>query len=276
MLPDFIIIGSMKSGTTTLYRNLSAHPDVDMSREKETDFFVAEKNWRLGLDWYSGQFLPQGTRKRGEASPNYTKSRDFPGVPERIAQHCPDARLIYIVRDPVVRAESQFRHSFLLGALDDLDMATFEGSHGYHHIVDASRYAHQIDAYLEHFSKEALLILDFDRLVQSPQMVMDQVTAHIGIAPHPIDGLGLHNDSAQLSRVPAPILRFAHSSTGRALADLVSRETRDKIRGFLAKGKARKTPPFSDGLRASIRRDLSADTDRFRKITGQDFAHWQV
>ncbi|MEO1284986.1 MAG: sulfotransferase domain-containing protein, partial [Pseudomonadota bacterium] len=83
LLPHFIIIGAMKSGTTTLYRHLDEHPDVDMSRDKETDLFVSEKNWSRGLGWYSNQFS-RADAVRGEASPNYSKSRDFPGVAKRM------------------------------------------------------------------------------------------------------------------------------------------------------------------------------------------------
>ncbi|MEZ5721509.1 MAG: sulfotransferase [Paracoccaceae bacterium] len=87
LLPQFIIIGAMKSGTTTLYRYLDLHPAVEMSRDKETDFFLTEKNRARGLDWYAAQFTSEA-RVRGEASPNYTKRRDFPGVPERLARCC--------------------------------------------------------------------------------------------------------------------------------------------------------------------------------------------
>jgi hypothetical protein len=265
----------MKSGTTTLYRHLSEHPDIDMSQEKETDFFVAEKNWSLGLDWYSNQFSQEGNRKRGEASPNYTKCRDFPGVAERMAQHCPDARLIYAVRDPVTRAESQFRHSFIMGTLSP-ELDRFAGSHEYAHIMDASHYARQLDAYLAHYRREAILIVDFDDVVKRPQDTLDRIAAHIGVAPHPLAVRGAQNDSTELSRVPAPILRFAQTRTGRALADLFSRQTRDRIRSALARGKPREAPPFPETLLAQMRADLKSDVARFREVTGLPFSTWKV
>ena len=91
--PDFIVIGSMKSGTTSLYRWLSAHPDIGMSRDKETDYFVAEKSFGRGPEWYAAQFAP-GSKIYGEASPNYSKVDDFRGVPARIRAALPDVRLI--------------------------------------------------------------------------------------------------------------------------------------------------------------------------------------
>lgn len=274
LLPDFIVIGAMKSGTTTLYRNLDLHPQVDMSRDKETDFFVAEKNWPRGRDWYGAQFS-RADAVRGEASPNYTKSRDFPGVPSRMASVCPDAKLIYILRDPVARAQSQFSHSVVMGSLSP-DLEGFETSHEYAHILDGSLYAQQLECYLDHFPLDAILILDFDDLVRDPQSVMDQITAHIGVAPYGLDDHAAKNDSAEISKIPAPILRFAQSALGRRIAGLVSRDTRDRIRGALARSSSRKPPAFPDALRARFEEDLRADAQRLREITGKAFADWSV
>ena len=272
-LPHFIIIGAMKCGTTTLYRYLDQHPAIDMSRDKETDFFVSEKNWGNGFDWYQNQFS-ETDLIRGEVSPNYTKSRDFGGVPARIAQICPDVQLIYIVRDPVERAESQYRHSVIIGdlAADGLQ----PNSHEYDHICDASMYAKQLDAYLEFFPQKAILMLDFDDLVSNPQQVMDQVHAHIGASPRNISEAGSKNDSTELSRIPAPILRFAQSRVGRKIAGLISRDVRDRARGALARGRPRTPPPLPEGIQQQLRADLAGDSARLRELTDKDFNDWIV
>ncbi|WGH78922.1 sulfotransferase family protein [Jannaschia ovalis] len=273
-LPHFIVIGAMKCGTTTLYRHLADHPQIDMSRDKETDFFVAEKNWDRGLDWYAAQFSGRGP-VRGEASPNYTKRRDFPGVPARIAAACPEVRLIYILRDPVARAESQLRHGIIMG---DLSPAAegFTDSHEYAHILDASRYAHQLEPYLAQFGRAAILVLDFDDLRRDPQTVMDRVHAHVGVAPRPIGRAGAANDSRELARVPAPALRFARSPLGRRVAGLVGRDTRDRIRAALARGRDRRPEALPEALRARMRDDLAPDAARLRAMTGLDFPGWSV
>lgn len=273
LLPDFIIIGAMKCGTTTLYRHLANHPAICMSRDKETDFFVAEKNWGRGFDWYAAQFSTTG--KRGEASPNYTKSRDFPGVAARIARHCPAVRLIFIVRDPVARAQSQFRHGVITGALRP-DLTDFAASPAYAHLIDASRYARQLDEYLAHFTQAAILVLDFDDLVADAQAVIDRIAAHIGVAAHPVAFTAAQNDSRELSRVPAPILRFAQTGPGRVLAGLLGRAARDRLRGALARGKPRPVPDFPPALLDRMRQDLAADAARFRQMTGMAFAQWRV
>lgn len=274
LLPQFIIIGAMKSGTTTLFRHLAEHPDIDMSREKETDFFIAEKNWKRGLSWYGAQFSREDAI-RGEASPNYTKARDFPGVPERMATICPEAKLIYILRDPVERAQSQFSHSVVMGGLSG-NLDGFEDSAEYAHILDGSLYAKQLELYLAHFEQSAILVLDFADLVRDSQSTMDRITDHIGAAQRLISGAGAKNDSTEISRIPAPILRFAQSRLGRNVAGLVGRETRDRIRSSLARGQSRKPPKFSDSLRTRLQEDLRADTARLRELTGASFSDWPI
>ncbi|MBC7173545.1 MAG: sulfotransferase domain-containing protein, partial [Polyangiaceae bacterium] len=95
-LPDFLIIGAAKSGTTTLFRYLINHSRVFDLAEKEPCFFDAEVNWGRGLDWYRNLFVgARDDQLCGEASTNYTRYPQVPGVPERIKRVVPDAKLIY-------------------------------------------------------------------------------------------------------------------------------------------------------------------------------------
>ncbi|MGC4020653.1 MAG: sulfotransferase domain-containing protein [Cyclobacteriaceae bacterium] len=107
-----MIIGAMKAGTTSLHDYLSKHPDVFMSVQKELDFFVEQKNWKLGIDWYKKQF-PVSTIAIGESSPNYTKSLIFGNVPDKIKSILPDVKLIYILRDPIKRLVSHYSHQYI-------------------------------------------------------------------------------------------------------------------------------------------------------------------
>jgi hypothetical protein len=101
-LPNLIVIGAQKCGTSGLHYYLSLHPEVSMSTPKELNYFIAERNLPRGIEWYSRHFDPNA-RCRGEASPNYTAYPQHLGVPERIAAVVPDLRLVYIVSDPVER-----------------------------------------------------------------------------------------------------------------------------------------------------------------------------
>ncbi len=109
-LPNLIIIGGLKCGTTSIHHYLGLHPQIQMSKPKELNFFVEELNWDLGLDWYASRFDSRSP-VRGESSPHYTNLPRFEGVAARIHEHCPDARLLYMVRDPIKRILSHWVHA---------------------------------------------------------------------------------------------------------------------------------------------------------------------
>jgi len=121
-LPNLVVIGAMKCGTTSLHHHLDAHPDVGMSQPKELNFFFGPDavdvpddeetwtlgNWHRGAGWYAAHFDPV-CPVRGESSPGYT-SPSHPESAARMAAVVPGARLVYAVRDPVRRALSQYGH----------------------------------------------------------------------------------------------------------------------------------------------------------------------
>jgi hypothetical protein len=117
-LPTFIVIGAMKAGTTSLYHYLRHHEQVFMPKVKELDFFVEEMNWPRGIHWYTQQFAgaAAGVLASGEASTSYSKYPQHAGVPERMAATVPDVKLLYVVRDPIARIRSHYRHRVLVGA----------------------------------------------------------------------------------------------------------------------------------------------------------------
>ena len=113
-LPNLIVIGAQKCGTSGLHYYLGLHPEISISNPKELNFFIAERNWPRGLDWYRAQFDATAP-VRVEASPNYTAYPQHKGVPERMAEVVPDARLIYIVRDPIERIAAHWVHNYSKG-----------------------------------------------------------------------------------------------------------------------------------------------------------------
>ena len=107
-LPNFLIVGAAKSGTTTLASHLSKHPDVYVPPAKELYFFERDELWDKGPDWYAEQFASAGDAIAvGEATPGYMF---YPWSVERIAQLLPGVRAIVCLRDPVERAYSHYLH----------------------------------------------------------------------------------------------------------------------------------------------------------------------
>ena len=128
-IPDFIIIGAAKSGTTSLYKYLCRHPQIFMCTPKEPDFFSIDANYFKGIDWYYSLFNEASpTQVCGEASTTYSRWHQHPKAAERIYQSLGQVKLIYIMRHPVDRAYSFYVHRFK-GSLHKPELAvsnTFE------------------------------------------------------------------------------------------------------------------------------------------------------
>lgn len=182
-LPNLVVIGAMRCGTTTMHAALNAHPEIAMSGHKELSFFVTGRrgNWEKGLEWYASWFSPD-VPVRGESSPKYTKAPIHEGVPERMHGLIPDARLIYMVRDPIARLLSDFTvmvgHGWekrtLRAALADLRDNKY---------VVPGRYAFQLAQYLPWFPKERILVLPVEELSREPEGAMRLVHEFLGVEP---------------------------------------------------------------------------------------------
>ncbi len=178
-LPDFLIIGAAKSGTTTLYKYLSRHPQIYMSLVKEPQFFAVDDKYVQGLEWYGSLFseaLPH--QICGEASTDYTKYPRYPETAARIAQTIPNVKMIYLMRHPVDRAYSYYVHLNRNSKIEE----TFE-----EHLsrtsfcFDGSNYMMQIKQYLSFFSRESFLFLLMEELINYPRITLDKVCVFLGI-----------------------------------------------------------------------------------------------
>jgi len=268
ILPDFIIIGAMKAGTTTLYEYLARHPAIGMSREKETDFFIETRNWPRGLAWYHAQFAP-GRARYGEASPNYTKMQAFPGVPARVAALIPGCKLIFIARDPVDRAVSQYRHAVLSGEPVP-PPAALPGSHALQHLIDTSAYAAQLAPWLAHFPREAFLFLQFESLVATPARVLSQVAAFLDIADNwpALATQGAANSADTLAHLPGWLFRLRQTRAAIWIKQALPRDGVTLLKRLVARRHGRSAPPLTAAIRAEIGARLADDSARFRALSG--------
>jgi hypothetical protein len=180
-LPTFLVIGSLKAGTTSLWTYLRAHPEIYMPEEKELRFFVEQHNWSRGRPWYEAHFAEAGdARAVGEASPSYTISTSFPGVPERIASLIPDTKLIYVMRHPVERMRSHYLQRVADGTEDRPVETAFRENLDYIH---TSRYAFQLEPYLEHFPLERILLITSENLRDHRPETLRRVFSFLGVDP---------------------------------------------------------------------------------------------
>jgi len=193
VLPRVVVIGAMKCATSAVHSYLDAHPDITMSRTKELNFFNgpdvaphddAESWWRTGqwhrgLGWYSAQFDPDAV-VCGESSPAYTA----PGCPEvagRMASVVPDVRLVYLVRDPVERALSQYAHHVRDGTeRRPVAEALLDPASQY---VARSRYHERLQPFLSHFPPAQVLTVVQERLSSRRRRELAAVYRHVGVDP---------------------------------------------------------------------------------------------
>jgi len=179
-LPNLVVVGGLKCGTTSLHHYLNLHPEVEMSRPKELNFFVAELNWPLGPEWYASHFNGRASI-RGESSPHYTSRPRFEGVAERMRSVLGDARLVYMVRDPIDRMLSHYLHN-VGGGYDDRTLvdAFADPESAY---VTRSRYFFQLEPYLEAFGEERIEIVGREELKRDRPATMRRVFAFLGVEP---------------------------------------------------------------------------------------------
>jgi len=278
-LPDFLIIGAMKCGTTSLYRHLGKHPEIGLSKDKETDFFLSQNNFSRGLDWYASQFRGEAASARiiGEASPNYSKRNEFPGVAERIFRTLPDARLIYMVRDPVERFVSQYLHHANAGEVF-VDPQRILHSTAGRHYLDCSRYHRQMSEYLRFFPRERVLVLCLDELRDDPQTLLHQVFAFLQVDPTvTVGGLNeAHNRGAELQRLPAWYFAARRSPLLRRVKQNLPPGVQHALLMRIRRASRRALPEIRDELLDKVRSSLTEDAARFRGVTGKAFAHWSV
>ena len=185
-LPDFLIVVAAKSGTSSLFSYLCAHPALFGSTPKEPCFFDPEVNLDRGLGWYRGLFADaEPWQLCGEASTNYTRFPQVQGVPERIKATLPDAKLIYLMRHPVERAYSHYVHAFTKEEYprEPFDLSFEAFSAAYPRCLDGSDYALQLGRYFEHFPREQVLLLFYEDLERDPGALCREVFEFLGVDP---------------------------------------------------------------------------------------------
>ena len=243
-LPDFLILGAQKSGTTALYAYLRWHPAITGPAWKEVSFF--DRHYARGPAWYRGHFPSRprtwlsaprdGARALvGEASPSYLF---HPLAPRRVAELVPDVRLIALLRNPIDRALSHYHHEVALGrepltfedALDREEerirgeeerMVRDPGyfSHGWwnHTYLARGRYAEQLERWLAAFPRNRLLVLPSEDLSDRPGESYARVLGFLGADPHELGSY-----PRVFERAYAPMER----QTRRRLADYYAEPNR--------------------------------------------------
>lgn len=276
MLPNFIVIGAGKAGTTSLWGYLREHPQVFMSEPKELNFFTTEHNWDRGLAWYESHFADAGDAVAiGEVTGSYANWPNFAGVPERMVEVLPDARLVYVIRHPIERIVSAFKYMTLRG---DEDKPMDEAIRTNPMYLSVSSYATQIEQYLKVYPAERLHVIVSEDMRDDRAATIKRVLVFLGVdADVELEILGHEfNRTDRKLREPRALIRRAKALPGyktlvNHLPDSMKQigrrmGTRDVIN--LADAE------LSDETRAFIEESLRDDMGRLRDHLGEDFHCW--
>jgi hypothetical protein len=298
-MPDFLVIGAPKAGTTALHAALARHPGLYMSAMKEPKFFLTdgppptkggpgdtltyrEHVWRRPE--YEALFdpAPPGTL-RGESTPLYLYDR---AAMRRIRETIPGARLIVVLRDPVERAHSNWTHLWSAGlepvgdfvrACDQEERRIEAGWAGFWHYIGLGRYGEQLEYLFTLFPREQVLVLRYRRLVDEPAQTLDRICEFLGVAPGVLTEIPRQNVTSH----PEPTLghravsaaQRAASAFGTLIPGLTAATLTGPLERYLQRH-SRERQPLSWEQRQQLIPRFEADIARLEQVLGESFRDW--
>lgn len=298
-LPDFLVIGAPKAGSTALHAALAQHPGLYMSPVKEPKFFLSdgppparggpgdaqtyrEHVWRRADYEALFEAAPAGAL-RGESTPLYLHD---PAAHRRIRELIPQAKLIAVLRDPVERAHSNWTHLWSAGLepIGDFVQACEEeprrieaGWASFWHYISLGRYGEQLEQLYRVFPREQVLILRYLTLVDSPDETLDRICGFLGVEPGmistvPRENVTAHPEATLRYRTLSRALRVA-AAAGSVLPGTAGNSLKDSLEHRLQRS-APSRQPMSWDEREQVLPKFSADIRRLEQITGDDFSFW--
>lgn len=287
MLPNFIIVGAPKAGTTSLYHYLSEHPEVFMSDPKEVNYFSNEEIEAQGLYYqdfkaknlseYQKLFVGADTQKAvGEGSVSYLF---YPKTPGKIKAAIPDVKIIILLRNPVERGYSHYLMDYRMG-LTDLsyeEIVYKTGKHKnidlyYQQFVELGMYYEQVKRYLDLFGEQQVKIYLQEDLRTESEKVISDLYEFLGIdASHMIDTTKEHNSFSM------PKNKFIHklyvSHTIRFIVKTIFSNTlKEKFKNLFFERK--KKPKLEKKLKEYLRELYSEDIKKLEQLIGRDLSAW--
>lgn len=271
-----IILGAMKAGTTSLFHYLSQHPEIAPCQEKEPSFF--SHHYEKGIEYYLGLWEKQDleTKILLESSTNYTKHPSFAcssrNILEFAQKYDVNIKFVYIMRNPLKRLVSQYTYSYARWTTESLEERIQHG-----HIINVSRYAHQLDQYYEKFDPENFLLLNFDDLKRSPETVLKEICEFLHIHPNfPFSGLAKIHNKSEGRAITRPVDRiYLKYPAVRSFSNLFPKGFRTTLSKLLFRKKITQSFKLSAAQRKFIHMALKKDMARLQDKYGVDVSKWE-
>jgi hypothetical protein len=275
LLPTFFVIGAAKCGTTSLHFYLDQHPEISMSDPKEPHVFADSRSLVESPD-YRGHFKP-GPSVRGESSTGYSRFPAEGDAAAAIGRAIPDAKLIYLVGDPVERIISDYAQQIATGS-DRLSfeeaLADFDDPANFY--VCASRYAMQVENYFRYFEPTQLIVLEQWRLRHERRAVLGEVFSFLGVDP---DFWSTEFDLEIATREDhvrhdGLQWRLRESRLGAAYRRLLPPRSRIRLtRTLRRRAGGAPRPTLDPGRRQALTEILLPEVERLRQLTGRPLEH---
>ncbi|MET0081759.1 MAG: sulfotransferase domain-containing protein [Sedimenticola sp.] len=278
--PSLFIIGSQKSGTTFLADMLGQHPDIHLSDPKEPGYFA--RNYQKGEEWYRKCFNDDGSRVLLDASTSYTMSPDtsapytispLVGVAERIFSCSPDAKLIYLIRNPIQRAYSAYWHNVRAGFERRGFIEALQANDVY---LRTSDYALQINEYLKYYDESRIKVFVFEEIIKDPVFAFSECCNFIGIDEYagvePIQKNRSFVYKGWLKKLNERLA--AHGGINPVLkyvSKLLPQSSKDYLRDKLTN----RVPKISDAEYQSIYTLLKPKIDSVEEYLGREITSWK-
>ncbi len=274
--PDFIVIGAMKCGTSTVCAYLEDHPDIYMVPKAEPRFFSEDENYAKGTAWYEETYFSgrAGEKLAGEGSNNYAFRARFPQTVSRMSAYQPDLKIVYIVRHPIKRIVSSWiqRRSDMRDAVPaTLDQAVAQMPDLF---VDQSLYWQTISDYRAAFGPERIFVGFMEDMQSDPDRFFAELCAFLEVPPAQIRR-GHENKSAGKA-LPSPLYSRVNALPGVALLKrLAPTKLRRAMRRKLSRPVADR-PQFSPQGFAQLRAVIAPDTQAFLNAYGKTDDFWDL
>ncbi|WGZ96020.1 MAG: sulfotransferase [Candidatus Thiothrix putei] len=270
---NFIIVGSQKSGTTTLFDILSSHPHLIGSKPKEPDIFL-KKNISLGKYFDTKQqescFF--------EASTKYTFSTDLSGKAiELMYEHNPSMKFIYIIRNPIDRIASSYKHFYERGYID---YSFNTALNNYLPLIEITKYYSQIKPYVEKFGRDNILILKFEDLINDKENTVKEVSKFLNIDHSKFnkDYINIHSNNSKnkIKFSKKYDLLFQALRTIRKKISPAQYKIILKFGSLFLKPKENKPPAFSisEDQRMQIKSVLEEEIKQIEKLMGEKTTYY--
>ena len=264
-LPDFLLIGAMKCGTSTLAAQLATQPGVFMSTPKEPNFFSDDAVYARGQGWYEALFAaaPPGALK-GEASTHYTKLPTHPDTVARMAAMLDAPRLVYMIRDPLERLVSHHIHG---RSMREIRVPLAAALERHPELVDYGRYGMQIAPHAACWGAERICLTSLERLAAAPESELARIARFLGLAAAPVwqESRARENASAErVRRFPGHALLVGNPVAAMLRRALVPKRLRAAVRARL---QMRERPTLPEAERARLQDIYAADrADLVRRL----------